>query len=247
MAIGTIDRDFTITALSSRHHRPAGREPSATSSGNGSSTSWHDETSRRCSPRVTGSPRTRSRLTIHLRNKDDHWVQLCCVLTSLAGTPIGASCSLPHPTLTCPRRVWPSSSTISGASPRSSRPAGCCNGSGPMRDMTALPQANSLTTRQWEILARIVRGERVPTIAADLHVSQSTVRNHLSAIFKRFGVHSQPELLRVIEAAPTHLPTDRPQPERLARRTECLAAFGAFGANLFACGERERRNRGDHR
>ena len=74
---------------------------------------------------------------------------------------------------------------------------------GPVRDLSSLPQVNHLTTRQWEVLARIVRGERVPTIAADLHVSQSTVRNHLSTIFKRFGVRSQPELLRVIESAGT--------------------------------------------
>ena len=67
--------------------------------------------------------------------------------------------------------------------------------------MKALPQINHLTTRQWEVLTRIVKGERVPTIADDLHVSQSTVRNHLSVIFKRFGVRSQPELLRTVESA----------------------------------------------
>jgi DNA-binding NarL/FixJ family response regulator len=72
--------------------------------------------------------------------------------------------------------------------------------------MTSLPQANSLTTRQWEILARLLRGERVPTIASDLHVSQSTVRHHLSAIFRRFRVHSQPELLRMFHANPDALP-----------------------------------------
>jgi two-component system response regulator DesR len=75
-----------------------------------------------------------------------------------------------------------------------------------MRDMTALPQVNNLTVRQWEVLARIVRGERVPTIASDLHLSQSTVRNHLSLIFKRFGVRSQPELLRAIEEKTTATP-----------------------------------------
>jgi two-component system nitrate/nitrite response regulator NarL len=55
-----------------------------------------------------------------------------------------------------------------------------------------------LTVRQWEILTRLLRGERVPTIASELFVSQSTVRNHLSAIFERFGVHSQPELLALL-------------------------------------------------
>lgn len=57
------------------------------------------------------------------------------------------------------------------------------------------PELNALSTRQWEILSRLLEGERVPTIASELYISQSTVRNHLSMIFQRFGVHSQAELL----------------------------------------------------
>jgi DNA-binding CsgD family transcriptional regulator len=60
------------------------------------------------------------------------------------------------------------------------------------------PQMEALTLRQWEVLSRLMRGERVPTIAMALFVSQSTVRNHLSAIFERFGVHSQAELLALL-------------------------------------------------
>jgi DNA-binding NarL/FixJ family response regulator len=55
-----------------------------------------------------------------------------------------------------------------------------------------------LSARQWEILVRLRQGKRVPTIAQELFISQSTVRNALSAIFKRFGVHSQAELLETI-------------------------------------------------
>lgn len=58
-----------------------------------------------------------------------------------------------------------------------------------------IPQLASLTSRQWQILSRLMRGDRVPTIARELFVSQSTVRNHLTAIFQLFGVHSQAELL----------------------------------------------------
>lgn len=60
------------------------------------------------------------------------------------------------------------------------------------------PQLNELTSRQWEILVRLRRGDRVPTIAADLFLSQATVRNHLAAIFAIFGVHSQSELLALL-------------------------------------------------
>jgi PAS domain-containing protein/DNA-binding CsgD family transcriptional regulator len=52
-----------------------------------------------------------------------------------------------------------------------------------------------LSARQWEVVSYLVRGERVPTIAAKMYLSQSTVRNHLSAIFRKVGVHSQQEFL----------------------------------------------------
>lgn len=52
-----------------------------------------------------------------------------------------------------------------------------------------------LTSRQREILDALLAGKRVPSIARELFLSQSTVRNHLAALFPRFGVHSQPELI----------------------------------------------------
>jgi DNA-binding CsgD family transcriptional regulator/PAS domain-containing protein len=64
------------------------------------------------------------------------------------------------------------------------------------------PQLSELTGRQWEILSRLIRGERVPTIARELFISQSTVRNHLGSIYARFDVHSQAELLEVLRRPP---------------------------------------------
>jgi DNA-binding CsgD family transcriptional regulator/PAS domain-containing protein len=61
-----------------------------------------------------------------------------------------------------------------------------------------LPALSDLSTRQWEIVTRLLRGERVPAIARSLYVSQSTVRNHLAEIFRKFGVHSQAELLALL-------------------------------------------------
>jgi DNA-binding NarL/FixJ family response regulator len=58
-----------------------------------------------------------------------------------------------------------------------------------------LQEVHDLSPRQWEVLRRLLNGQRVPTISAELFLSQSTVRNHLTAIFERFGVHSQAELL----------------------------------------------------
>jgi DNA-binding CsgD family transcriptional regulator len=58
-----------------------------------------------------------------------------------------------------------------------------------------------LSARQREIVARLVRGERVATIATGLDLSASTVRNHLSAIFRKLGVRSQSELLEMLNHA----------------------------------------------
>ena len=52
-----------------------------------------------------------------------------------------------------------------------------------------------LSSRQWEIVTRLVRGERVPDIARAMFLSPSTVRNHLTMAFRKFGVHSQAALL----------------------------------------------------
>ncbi len=66
-------------------------------------------------------------------------------------------------------------------------------------DASRSPVFNELSARQWEILQAILRGERVPSIANRLYLSQSTVRNHLTSIFRKFNVHSQPELLEKIQ------------------------------------------------
>ena len=61
--------------------------------------------------------------------------------------------------------------------------------------LQAHPELGQLSTRQWEILSRLMQGERVSTIASKPFMSPSTVRNHLATIVQRFGVHSQTELL----------------------------------------------------
>jgi DNA-binding CsgD family transcriptional regulator len=58
-----------------------------------------------------------------------------------------------------------------------------------------------LTEREAEILALLVDGYRVSTIARALHLSDGTVRNYLSAIFRKVGVRSQAELLEHLRGA----------------------------------------------
>jgi DNA-binding NarL/FixJ family response regulator len=72
-------------------------------------------------------------------------------------------------------------------------------GSRSTHDILSVPGVRGLPGRQREIVVRLARGERVGTIAARMYLSANTVRNHLSAVFKKFGVHSQAELLAVLQ------------------------------------------------
>jgi two-component system response regulator DesR len=60
-----------------------------------------------------------------------------------------------------------------------------------------------LSEREIEILRLAKRGLPNPQIAQALHISPGTVRNHLSAIYRKLGVHSRHEALQV--AAERHL------------------------------------------
>jgi len=57
------------------------------------------------------------------------------------------------------------------------------------------PMLAELTSRELQIVHRLAAGDRVPAIAQQLYLAQSTVRNHLSAVFAKLGVRSQQELI----------------------------------------------------
>ena len=57
-----------------------------------------------------------------------------------------------------------------------------------------------LTTRELEIVTRLMTGHRPPSIASELFLSQSTVRNHLGSVFAKLGVNSQQELLDLLRS-----------------------------------------------
>ena len=52
-----------------------------------------------------------------------------------------------------------------------------------------------LSVREQDVARLLVAGHRVRTAARALGLSEHTVRNHLKAIFRKLGVHSQVELL----------------------------------------------------
>jgi DNA-binding NarL/FixJ family response regulator len=61
-----------------------------------------------------------------------------------------------------------------------------------------IPQLGQLTSREWAVLTRLLDGQRAADIAADLVVSQSTVRNHLSSIYAKLRVKGQVDLVRTM-------------------------------------------------
>ena len=71
----------------------------------------------------------------------------------------------------------------------------------------SVADAEQLSTRQIEILRRLLDGVRVPAIARELFLSQSTVRTHLSAIYRRLDVHSQEELLSLLRTRSGNVPS----------------------------------------
>jgi PAS domain S-box-containing protein len=58
-----------------------------------------------------------------------------------------------------------------------------------------VPGLDRLSRREFEVVKLLLRGDRVPVIARQLYVSQSTVRNHLSSVFRKLRVRSQQELI----------------------------------------------------
>jgi len=51
-----------------------------------------------------------------------------------------------------------------------------------------------------EVLSLLITGDRVPTIAERLHISQHTVRNHLKSMYRKLDVGTQSELIEFIRS-----------------------------------------------
>lgn len=78
-----------------------------------------------------------------------------------------------------------------------------------------------LSPREQQVLWSITGGKRASEIAELLGISPFTVRNHLKAIFRKLGVHSQLELLtRVRFLLPAPQPQEPPKARGLRRRSQ---------------------------
>lgn len=76
--------------------------------------------------------------------------------------------------------------------------AGVVSTFGRLANPETLPGLEDVTSRQWEVVTRLARGERVSAIARGMYLSPSTVRNHLANLYRKVGVHSQSEFLELL-------------------------------------------------
>ena len=62
-----------------------------------------------------------------------------------------------------------------------------------------LTQQYKLSPRESEVLAYLVRGRNAKHVAEKLFISESTVKTHISNIYRKLTIHSQQELLDLLE------------------------------------------------
>jgi DNA-binding NarL/FixJ family response regulator len=98
--------------------------------------------------------------------------------------------------------LHPRVSRGAGDPERGSAEQGPAAAQGPAQTVRQKVEAR-LSQREREILRAVSAGQRVASIARLLGISPHTVRNHLKAIFRKVGVHSQLELLGHLHAQET--------------------------------------------
>jgi PAS domain S-box-containing protein len=203
IAIGTADAHSRITSVSADIDHILGA-PASEWAGSSFLDLAHPDDRHRVgeasSPRATG---TRVEREVGLRHRDGQWVRVCLFFASLPGDRPGTTFAVlgpAPPPLDGPDRVAELESRLRRIAAEV-RAAGVLDVVDRMPSATDFRELADLTTRQWEVLERLLRGDRVPAIADALFISQITVRNHLAAIFRRFGVHSQDALIRLLRPA----------------------------------------------
>jgi DNA-binding NarL/FixJ family response regulator len=141
---------------------------------------------------------------VRLRHADGTFVRIRMVVTPTSGEPgttrLGIVMTAETPDSSKSARVaelerhlWRIAQEVQAA--------GVVDGLQRLPDPSQVPGLADLSSRQWDVVTRLLRGERVPDIARATFVSQSTVRNQLGTIYQKVGVHSQSELLSLLRGA----------------------------------------------
>jgi PAS domain S-box-containing protein len=143
-----------------------------------------------------------------LRHADGHWVPVRLLLTSLHDHPDRALAfvAVPDGAAAHPADGRTAADKLGEVEHRLRRIAleiaalGIVEGLAPAMPPEVAVALSGLSAKRQEIVSRLQAGNRVPTIAQAMFLSQSTIRNHLSAVFRELGVSSQEELLLLLRS-----------------------------------------------
>jgi PAS domain S-box-containing protein len=209
VAIGTADADWRIDAMSSDLRDIIGTAASDCIGSTLLDLVHPDDAAQLLDRRDMKRVGPRSHCHVRFRHRDGRWTDVCVLVAPLTehnpDRVAFALLGLPRlPPGATPGRVAELELRLRHIGTEV-RAAGVLDELEAMPATSDHPQLSELSSRQWEILSRLIRGERVPAIARELFISQSTVRNHLAGVFARFDVHSQAELLEVLRRAPSEL------------------------------------------
>lgn len=199
VAVGMIRADWTVTAVSAEIRDLTGLDP-AVVIGLGLLELVHPD-DRAKLVAAGGSPPADpvSLCSIRLRDQPSGWVDSCWLLAPAEVDRFGFAILSRPRTTTDGRRIAELELLLRRIAAEL-RAAGVLDNITDVPSPAILDELPELSTRQWEILSLLLQGRRVKTIARELYVSPSTVRNHLTAIFRKFGVHSQAELMEALRS-----------------------------------------------
>jgi DNA-binding CsgD family transcriptional regulator len=199
VAVGTTDASGVITAVSNNVEEVVGKSAESLIGRPLVSNEEHKRLIRQINELKDSGSLTMS-IPVHLTDLSPKGQSVRCIVTCLAESTSRCFLLLSEPdpvtaakldrVAQLEHRLWRIASEVQAS--------GIFDSLGAFPDPERFPQMNSLSTRQWEVLSRLLRGERVPAIAEALFVSPSTIRNNLSDIFRIFDVHSQSELLSLL-------------------------------------------------
>jgi two-component system nitrate/nitrite response regulator NarL len=60
------------------------------------------------------------------------------------------------------------------------------------------PVRSDLTSREWEVLDLVARGESEEEIADELVLSVETIRSHVKSLHRKLGVHTRSDLIEAV-------------------------------------------------
>jgi PAS domain S-box-containing protein len=207
LLVGTVDQDWRISRVSNDVAELLGLDP--TSLIGRPFTSWVDRADLGNLLIAMGRAFEDGEsvtVLIRVRREDGAWVPLTAIIIPLAGRAPPEFAFIARPSRDAPdsERQNTAAERLAALEDRlwrialELRAAGIVQKVRHMPDLSGLPRINELSARQLEVLTRLLDGERVPDIATEMFISPSTVRNHLAAIYRKVGVHSQAELLAFV-------------------------------------------------